>query len=60
MSGWEASNLKIPERDGTTYILIQEECSREQRPLMAQSSAAVALRSRLNVGQAESSIMIRA
>lgn len=60
MSAWEASNLEVPERDGTTYILIQEACSQEQRPLMAQSSAAVALRSRLNVCRAKSSNMIRA
>jgi hypothetical protein len=49
MSGWEASNFEIPERDGTAYILIQEAYSQEQRPLMAQSSAAVALSSRLHV-----------
>lgn len=49
MSDWEASNLEIPEGDGTAYILIQEACSREQRPLMAQSSAAVTLKSRRNV-----------
>lgn len=49
MSGWKASSFENPKRDGTRYILIREARSREQRPLMVQSSAAVTLRSRLNV-----------
>lgn len=49
LSGWKAANFESPKGDGTAYILIQEACSREQRPHVAQSSAAVALSSRLSV-----------